>query len=237
MTEKNTDYNGYNGSGGDAPRRPTRAPGSRSAAPDPAESARRAREARARERAARQREAEEEKAWLAERKRREQAAREAARARKRRQAKFLRFIRVVRNTLIVVLLLAVVLGLGAAFLGYRVTNSEKNFPNLYLDGIAVGGLTRQETLDKLNSQNWDANADIPLTVQLPVGSSFTVDRLRAGSKLAPESLYIYPVLSAQPGSRQAGSDAGQRVYPLCCPGGCGGIPRHPSGYGGTIHRG
>ena len=185
MTEKNTDYNGYNGSGGDAPRRPTRAPGSRSAAPDPAESARRAREARARERAARQREAEEEKAWLAERKRREQAAREAARARKRRrrQAKFLRFIRVVRNTLIVVLLLAVVLGLGAAFLGYRVTNSEKNFPNLYLDGIAVGGLTRQETLDKLNSQNWDANAAIPLTVQLPVGSSFTVDRLRAGSEI------------------------------------------------------
>ncbi len=191
MTEKNNDYTE---SYGEAPRRPTRAPGSRSTAPRSAEpsrsarsgdDARSAREARAQARAAQRREAEEEKAWLAERKRREQAAKEAARARKRRrrQAKFLRFLKGVRNTLIVLLILAVVLGVGAAYLGYRVTNSKTTFPNLYLEGIAVGGLTEQEVLDKLNSQDWDANAAIPLTVQLPVGSSFTVDRLRAGSEI------------------------------------------------------
>ncbi len=191
MTEKNNDYNETYG---EAPRRPTRAPGSRSTgahAPEQgrssggADDARSAREARAQQRAAQRREAEEEKAWLAERKRRERAAKEAARARKRRrrQAKFLRFLKGVRNTLIVLLILAVVLGVGAAYLGYRVTNSKTTFPNLYVEGIAVGGLTEQEVLDKLNSQDWDANAAVPLTVQLPVGSSFTVDRLRAGSEI------------------------------------------------------
>ena len=50
-----------------------------------------------------------------------------------------------QRLLLVLITLAILLLLGlagCAYWGYTITNSETSFPNMSLDGIPVGGLTR-----------------------------------------------------------------------------------------------
>ncbi len=73
---------------------------------------------------------------------------------------------------------------GALYAGSCVSASETNLPNVYLDGIDVSGLTKEETKERLQEQGWDREGQIPLTVQLPAGVSFSVDRLKAGAAMS-----------------------------------------------------
>ena len=68
-------------------------------------------------------------------------------------------------TLAILLLLALA---GCAYWGWRVTSSETSFPNMSLDGIPVGGLTREELALRLTEQRWPGLEDSTLTVLFPL---------------------------------------------------------------------
>ena len=98
--------------------------------------------------------------------------------RRRRLKKRLRSAAILLGSI----LLAVVCG--ALYAGSCVSASETNLPNVYMDGIDVSGLTKEETKAKLQEQGWDRESQIPLRVQLPAAASFEIDRLKAGAVMS-----------------------------------------------------
>ena len=110
------------------------------------------------EKAAAEAEAKEKAAWIAERRRQEKAAEEELRAREKaareaerkrraekRAEKARKVLRVVKIVLLVLVSLAVLAGGAGLYAAFRISNSETNFPNVYVNGIDVGGLTKEET--------------------------------------------------------------------------------------------
>ena len=93
----------------------------------------------------------------------------------------------IRNTLILIASLALALLCGALYAGSCVSTGTTNLPHVYLDGIDVGGLTREQTSARLKAQGWDQAGLTPMRVQLPAGVSFEVDRLEAGSAMPLET--------------------------------------------------
>ena len=91
------------------------------------------------------------------------------------------------NLLVVLFSLLLLLAGGALYAGSCVSNSDTNLPKVYLDGIELGGLTREETLNALKAQGWDRDAETPLTVNLPTGVSVEVNRLKAGTAITAEA--------------------------------------------------
>ena len=89
-------------------------------------------------------------------------------------------------TLTAVLCVLALLVCGAAVWGYTVSVSDKNLPNVYVDGVFVGGMTREETAAALTAAGFDAMEDAQLSVSLPAGAGFTVDFLRSGAVLGRE---------------------------------------------------
>ena len=85
----------------------------------------------------------------------------------------------------VVLAVLALLAAGATFAGRAVTMSNTNLPNVYVGGIYVGGMTREETRAELEKQLWDKSVSGTLTVNLPLDVSFRVDYTRAGANLKP----------------------------------------------------
>ena len=96
---------------------------------------------------------------------------------------------------VVVLSVLVLLVCGAAIWGYSLSVSPRNLPKVYVDGIFVGGLTKEETVAALESENWGQLADESLAVRLPTGAAFQVDLRQAGAVLgrqeAAEAAYAY----------------------------------------------
>ena len=89
-----------------------------------------------------------------------------------------------QRLLLVLITLAILLLLGlagCAYLGWRVTSSETSFPNMSLDGIPVGGLTREELALRLTEQRWQGLDDSTLMVVFPLNLSCTLDRSQAGA--------------------------------------------------------
>ena len=86
----------------------------------------------------------------------------------------------------VVLAVLALLAAGATFAGRAVTMSNTNLPNVYVGGIYVGGMTREETRAELEKQLWDKSVSGTLTVNLPLDVSFRVDYTRAGANLTAE---------------------------------------------------
>lgn len=66
--------------------------------------------------------------------------------------------------------------------GYFVTVSQKNLPNIYVDEIFVGGMTREETDAALQQNNWDEMVDTILRVRLPASVTFKLDSCLSGAK-------------------------------------------------------
>ncbi len=89
-------------------------------------------------------------------------------------------------TLVVLLCIAALLVCGAAVWGYSLSANGKNLPNVYIDGVYVGNMTRQETAEALSAAGWDAYEGESLVVSLPAGASFSVDYLRSGAVVGRE---------------------------------------------------
>ena len=145
------------------------------------------------EKAAAEAEAKEKAAWIAERRRQEKAAEEQMRAREKaakeaerkrkaeiRAEKARKVLRVVKIVLLVLACLAVLAGGAGLYAAFRISNSETNFPNVYVNGIDVGGLTKEETEKKLTEEGWGSIENPTLTVQLPMDVSVELDRVEAG---------------------------------------------------------
>ncbi|MBR1457141.1 MAG: VanW family protein, partial [Oscillospiraceae bacterium] len=112
-----------------------------------------------------------------------------------RQAKWRKFLHGLKVFLIVLLIVVVVVAGGSTAGAYNLTKSDTNLPKVYLDGVDVSGLTREQTMDKLKESGWDANAAVPLTVLLPADVSFELDMYESGAVLprevAAEAAYRY----------------------------------------------
>ena len=95
----------------------------------------------------------------------------------------------------VVLAVLVLLAGGAVFAGRQITLSETNLPNVYVGGIYVGGMTKEETRAELDRQLWDQSVSGTLAVTLPMDVHFSVDYTKAGANItaerAAEAAYRY----------------------------------------------
>ena len=85
---------------------------------------------------------------------------------------------------VIVLCLLVLLVSGTAVWGYTLSVNGINLPNVYVDGIFVGGMTAEETAAALRGAKWDAFETESLLVTLPAGAEFSVDYLRSGAVLS-----------------------------------------------------
>ena len=89
-------------------------------------------------------------------------------------------MKTLKIILIVLLALLILAAGGGAYGAYRVSQLDTNYPNLSVNGIPVGGLTRQQTVEALNAAGWETRLSTPLTVTTLGGQSFTVDPLKSG---------------------------------------------------------
>ena len=123
----------------------------------------------------------------------EEAERE--RVRKEKQSKARGAARKWLIALIVLVSLALIVCVGATVGAYLVTNSETNLPNVYLGGVYVGGMTKEQTIAALDEAGWDAKRGGTLKVSLPEGVSFKLDFLTAGAyepkEEAAEAAFAY----------------------------------------------
>ena len=157
-----------------------------------------------------EKEAREKAAWIAERKRqdrekeqarlreekraeeaaarREKEAKEAERQRKAaiRREKSRKVLRKVKLVTFILMLAVLVVGTGWLIISHKLDSSDKNLSNVYVDGIDVSGLTKEETEKKLEEAGWNDPATRILRVELPVHVSFELDREEAGLVMSRE---------------------------------------------------
>lgn len=97
--------------------------------------------------------------------------------------------------LIVLLSLALLALGGMGVAGYVISTADSNFPNVYIDGIDAGGLTKAQTVELLESRDWDERVGGELKVMLPGEVSFTLDFVSAGAQhsaqQAADAAYAY----------------------------------------------
>ena len=89
-------------------------------------------------------------------------------------------MKTLKIILVILLVLLVLAGGGGAYGAYRVSQLDTNYPNLSVNGIPVGGLTREQTVEALNNGGWEKRITTPLTVTTLGGQSFMVDPLKSG---------------------------------------------------------
>lgn len=69
---------------------------------------------------------------------------------------------------------------------FNITNSDINFPNVYVGGVFVGSMTEEETLAALEKVGWKEETDVPVKVSLPADVSFELDVVKAGVMFSME---------------------------------------------------
>ena len=69
---------------------------------------------------------------------------------------------------------------------FNVTNSPYNLPNVYVEGVYVGSMTKAETIAALEQAGWRDRAAEPMQVKLPADVSFELDLIQAGIVLSVE---------------------------------------------------
>ena len=83
----------------------------------------------------------------------------------------------------VILFIILLVAGGVTYFAYRVSQSDAILPNVYVAGIDLGGMTRQEAEDMLESCNWDKSISGALEVRLPMDVTASVDYTVAGLRL------------------------------------------------------
>ena len=89
--------------------------------------------------------------------------------------------------LIIFLVVIALFGAGVLYAGRTIATNGKNMPNVYVDEVAVGNLTRQQTQDALIAAGWQDRAATPLTVRTYNGLSIEVDPTQAGTVMSLEN--------------------------------------------------
>lgn len=103
--------------------------------------------------------------------------------------------RKAKIALIIVAIILVVIAGALTAGGYMVTNGTVSFPNLYVDGVSVGGMDKAAIEAAITASDWDARASVPLTVKLMNRSEFEVGLYESGARLtvdeAASAAYAY----------------------------------------------
>ena len=107
---------------------------------------------------------------------------EAADRKSRRMAVRRERRRKLKITLIIMLVLLIVLGTGVTVAAYLVSHSSTNFPNVYVDGVFVGEMDTQQTMEALRESGWEETSAIALKVTLMDAVSFDVDQVQSGAR-------------------------------------------------------
>ena len=97
--------------------------------------------------------------------------------------------------LIAIVLILVIIIAGGLYLGMRITDSDKNMPNLKIGNVTVGGLTPDETAAVLDASGWTQRAMTPLVVKTYGDVSVELDPIVSGavvpSSEAVEKAFMY----------------------------------------------
>ena len=96
--------------------------------------------------------------------------------RRKRRRKF-------KITMIVLLVLVILLGGAATVGGFMVTHGNTSFPNVYIDGVAVGKMSEDAVKTAIEDSGWDDKASTPLTVNLMDSVSFEIGLYESGARL------------------------------------------------------
>lgn len=91
------------------------------------------------------------------------------------------------GSVIFILVIGLLVG-GFLVTAKTINNSPTTMPNLYAGHISIGNMTDFEVEQQLAMNGWDERAEIPLTVTIPGGLSFTVDPVAAGVVLPAEQV-------------------------------------------------
>ena len=83
----------------------------------------------------------------------------------------------------VVLFIILLVAGGVTYMAYRVSQSDTILPNVYVAGIDLGGMSRKEAEDMLESCNWDKSISGSLEVRLPMEVTASIDYTVAGLRL------------------------------------------------------
>ena len=97
--------------------------------------------------------------------------------------------------LVIVLSLALLSLGGMGVAGYIITEADTNFPNVFIDGIDAGSLTKAQTIALLEERGWDERVGGEMKVSIPGDISFSLDFVTAGAEhsaeQAAEAAYDY----------------------------------------------
>ncbi len=97
--------------------------------------------------------------------------------------------------LTVIAIIVIIIGGAITAGGYMVTTSAVNFPNLYVDGVFVGGLDKAAAQKAIEDSGWEERAAVPLTVTLMDRCEFNVEQYASGAMMtvdeAAESAFAF----------------------------------------------
>ena len=85
---------------------------------------------------------------------------------------------------LIIIVLLVLLGVGAMYLGYTITNGSTNLHNIELNGIPVENMTQEQTRNALQKAGWQDKVAAELKVTTLGGITFNVDPVKAGTALS-----------------------------------------------------
>ena len=114
----------------------------------------------------------------------------------RRRARRIGFV----VTLSVLLILLIGAAVAAVILGHNIHNSGKTLPNVYLDGVFVGDMTREEVVQTLLDSGWDERYGGTLKVTLPAEIEFELDYYEAGISFTAEEAAEFAMRYGHEGS-------------------------------------
>ncbi len=75
---------------------------------------------------------------------------------------------------------------GLGLWGYFISSGDCNFPNVHIDGIDVGGLTKEQTAARLDEKGWDERVAGTMKVSIPGDESFELNYVSAGVRYSAE---------------------------------------------------
>ena len=97
----------------------------------------------------------------------------------------------MKKILIIILAVLIIFAGTGAFLGYKITSSDKTLPGTYVGNTDVSKLTKDEVISALKASGYDTRCKTPLTVTLVNAVDFDVDPVEAGAMLSLEDAADY----------------------------------------------
>lgn len=91
--------------------------------------------------------------------------------------------RKLKIALTVIAIIVILIGGAITAGGYMVTTSAVSFPNLYVDGVLVGGLDKAGAQKAIEESGWEERAAVPLTVTLMDRCEFSVEQYASGAMM------------------------------------------------------